>query len=89
MLLTNPWPALTIALVAGFAAVAVVFVLRAASYVRRHRPLANRRFMREYRASHGSPSHTTGAVPSPSLPLIHTRTAPMPAARPTHGRHAA
>lgn len=61
--------------VAGLALVVAVVVARVVGRVRRHRPLANRRFLARYRAEH--PIHHEPPVEPPSpgaLPVIRSRT---------------
>lgn len=73
-------PSLSGPLLAGFVIVAVVFVTRIVRHVRRHRPLANRRFMRRYRATTPTTPfirrpHPAGTGLDPALPasLPHNR----------------
>lgn len=54
--ITNPFG---VVLIAVFVIAAVVCVVRVVTRVRLHRPLANRRFMRRYRAEHPLSSQAT------------------------------
>lgn len=58
------------ALLAGVAVAAAVFVTRVVTYLRRHRPIANRRFVRHYRAEHPTTSRATMMPSRSSLPLV-------------------
>jgi hypothetical protein len=85
--------------IAGFAGLAITFVVRLYARIRRHHPWANRRFLARYRAQHPASCRTTVEAPPPeALPVVRPRTPagvdrvppnrPTPAGPTAPGRHA-